>query len=249
MAYAVKYWNLYKDGKVKQQNGLCFSALSTADYGIKMIRYLCPIDERFKDEAVIDFYLDFIRKTFTGRDWTFKKITVKKKRYIHYSLDTSKDWNKYHVLTYLSAFRLLDEAFEIVTELYKNVNEKFNTQFIKFQEIHKDVCDGKINLAKNGLHTLECHGLMYYSSYGGGSCKSGEFNPVEYENFKTRLESQGSESVYKYFAPTSKPKEPAPAPKVEQVVKAADLYVAAPIKPLKPRKPIDKLVKNEAIFA
>lgn len=197
MAFEVHYFSTLADGKIKETTNVCFSALPSDDTGIKSIRYLCPIDDRLNDETV-DFYLDFVRKTFTGRDWSFKKD----KKSIEFILDTSKNWNKYNVLVYLSAFRLCDESAEIILELYKNRTEQFDTQFIKFQDIHKSVCEDKITLKKNGLHTLNCHGLIFYSPYGG-TCKINEFSPIDYNTFKNRLEKTLSSSVHKYFAPAT----------------------------------------------
>ncbi len=197
--FEVKYWTVYQDNTVKKTTAVCFSALPTNDNkGIKMIRYLCPIDKDLK-QCVIDYYLDFIKKTFTGREYTWKQIKLKKKNYLHFSINC-QTWNKYHILVYLSAARMLDESKEIILELYNSRAEAFDTQFIKFQDIHKEVCDGKIELKKNGLHTLQCHGLASYSDYGG-TCKLSEYKPISYEIFKDRLENRKSDKVHGYLSP------------------------------------------------
>ncbi len=199
MSFSVSYWVIYNDNTVKKTTAVCFSALPTNDNkGIKMIRYLCPISKEL-DKDTLSFYLDFLTKTFTGREYSYKLIKVKKKKYIHVTVNCA-NWNKYHILVYLSAFRMVDECSEIIQELYNSRAEAFDTQFIKFQDIHKEVCDGKITLKKNGLHTLDCHGVAFYSEYGG-TCKLSEYKPISYEIFKDRLENRKSDKVHGYLSP------------------------------------------------
>ena len=238
MAYDVTWWET-KDGAEKKKNGICFSSLPSGDEGITSIRYLANIDDRLTAEQ-IDFYLDFITKVFTGRNWSFKKIEKDNKVInIEYTLDTS-NWNKYNILVYLSAFRLPDEGFEIIEGLFNSRAEKFDTQFYKFQEIHKDISEDKIILKKNGNYTLVCHGLAHYGSYGG-TCRSEDFNPIKLEILQKRLKEMSCSKVHGYFSPT----EPAvKVEKVEQVIAAAPIILEPKVK-----QPIDKLVKNEAIFA
>jgi hypothetical protein len=244
--YDVTWWETI-DGKENKKNSICFSSLSSADNGITSIRYLANIDKRLTNEE-IDFYLDFITKTFTGRDWSFKKIENGKKiENIEYILKTD-NWNKNNVLVYLSAFRLVDEGYEIINGLFKNRAENFDTQFYKFQEIHKDISDDKITLSKNGNYTLSCHGLMHFGPYGG-TCRSENFNPIKLEALQKRLKEMSSDKVHGYFSPTE---HKVAAPKVEQVIKPANpINPVKPVAPLeiKPKKPVDKLIKNDNIFA
>ncbi len=238
MSFSVTYWNVYKDGRVRKTTDAdCFSVLSSCDEGIKTIRYLCNVDERL-DQKQIDFYLDFISKILTERNWQFKQLKIKNKRYILFTLDTSKNWHKYNVLFYLSAFRLHDEGFEIIEELYKVNKENFDTQFYKFQEIHRDCSDGKIQFKKNETsHTLDCHGIMKYGPYGSTG-KSDSFTAIKYETLKERLKRGNIERVHYYFKSDN---NDAPKPQIEQVVKLA-------AKPKVPLEPVDKLVKNNGIF-
>lgn len=198
MAFSVTWFNIDVAGKETKFTNICFSSLPVSDSGIKSIRYLCNIDDRFTNQQ-IDFYLDFLVSMLTGRVWSFKKNKEDKPTIIEFTLETS-NWNKYNVLVYLSAFRILDEAWEIASALYKAKTETFNTQFYKFQEIHLAASKEEITLKKNGRHTLSCHGVCEYGPYGG-TCGYDDFKVIDFEVFEKRLKTMSPKKVHKYLAP------------------------------------------------
>lgn len=170
----VVFWEINKGKRAVRQSDICFQPLNNLGWDgnnyvhrpmPEVIRYVSPIHKTLA-APMVKFYIEFLRSVFGD---TFKWKAPRTGKRVIWEVAT-KDLSRHGVLTYLTAFRYVDELAPIIVKLYNSREKSIDQQFADFEAIHVDM------VASDRAHNFG-HALIY----------SGKTTGITIDQFRANL--------------------------------------------------------------